>query len=102
MYAKLPSVASNAVSDGSLLRVMTMDNLLRRTCAAAGVPYIKMHGLRHTHASHALAAGEPVHAVSQRLGHANVSITLDIYAHTLAGMQEQAAERIAAWLDETG
>ena len=36
--------------------------------------------------------------VSERLGHANVSITLDIYSHVMPGMQEEAAEKIDAGL----
>ena len=40
-----------------------------------------------------LKAGEHPKVVSERLGHANISITLDIYSHVLPGMQEAAAER---------
>jgi integrase len=42
-----------------------------------------------------LAAGVPVKVVSERLGHATVSITLEIYAHTMPGMQSEAAARFA-------
>ena len=48
--------------------------------------------MRHTHASLLLLAGISVKVVSERLGHAGVAITLDTYAHLLAGMQESAAE----------
>ena len=50
-------------------------------CTAAGVRRIRFHDLRHSHATLALAHGEPVQDVSARLGHAKVSMTLDIYAH---------------------
>ena len=50
-----------------------------------------MHGLRHTCATLLIAAGVPVNVVSARLGHAKTSITSDIYAHVLPGMQQQAA-----------
>ena len=56
------------------------------------------HDLRHTHASQLLRAGVPVKVVSERLGHATTSITLDIYAHTLPGMQQEAVDKIAAAL----
>jgi integrase len=59
-------------------------------------PAIRLHDLRHTHASLLLAAGVPVKVVSERLGHATVSITLEIYAHTMPGMQSGAAAKFAA------
>jgi len=50
------------------------------------------HDLRHTHATLALQAGVGIKVVSQRLGHANVAITWDTYAHVLPDQDEQAAE----------
>ena len=43
----------------------------------AGVPVIRLHDLRHTHATLALSAGVHPKVVSERLGHANIGITLD-------------------------
>lgn len=62
--------------------------------ADADVPLITFHGLRHTSATIALAAGVPVLVVSERLGHATVSITLDTYAHALPEQETDAAQRI--------
>jgi len=59
------------------------------------VPGIRLHDLRHTHATVLLQAGEPVHVVSQRLGHASVVVTLTVYAHVLPGDQRRAATRFA-------
>jgi integrase len=56
-----------------------------REAEAAGVPHVTFHGLRHTHITHLLRSGVPVHVVSARAGHANPSITLNIYAHLLPG-----------------
>lgn len=56
---------------------------------------IRLHDLRHTHATILLRAGEPVHVVSQRLGHASVVVTLTVYAHVLPGDQKRAASRFA-------
>ncbi|HEY3379144.1 MAG TPA: site-specific integrase, partial [Armatimonadota bacterium] len=53
---------------------------------------ITLHGLRHTHATALLAAGIPVKVISERLGHASVIITQDIYAHVLPTMQREAAD----------
>jgi integrase len=57
-----------------------------------------LHGLRHTSATVALAAGVPVHVVSKRLGHADVKITLSVYAHVLDEQRTDAAQRIGGAL----
>ncbi|OPZ81643.1 MAG: site-specific tyrosine recombinase XerC [bacterium ADurb.Bin429] len=57
---------------------------------------ITLHGLRHSHATTLIAAGVPVKAVSERLGHSTVVITQDIYAHVLPTMQDQAARAMEA------
>ena len=59
---------------------------------------ITFHGIRHTCATLLLQAGEPVHVVSKRLGHARVEITLNTYAHVLPDMQKQAAVTMGALL----
>jgi integrase len=64
----------------------------------AKVKRIKFHGLRHTSATMALQAGEPVHVVSERLGHANVTMTWQVYAHVLKDAQEKAARTMGALL----
>ena len=62
------------------------------TCTrAAGVPKIRLHDLRHTHATLMLKAGVNPKVVSERLGHSSVNITLDTYSHVLPGLQEDAA-----------
>lgn len=55
---------------------------------------LRFHDLRHTHASHLLRDGVPVNVVSQRLGHAEPAITLNVYSHVLPGMQEGAATAV--------
>lgn len=62
---------------------------------AAGLPPIRLHDLRHSYATAALAAGVPTKIVSERLGHVSIAITLDTYSHVLPNMQEEAAEQIA-------
>jgi len=57
---------------------------------------VRFHDLRHSHASQLLRQGVPLQVVSQRLGHAKVSITLDVYAHLLPGMQEGAVQSMDA------
>ena len=43
-----------------------------------------------------LKAGTPVHVVAERLGHQNVTVTLEIYAHALPSMQREAADQISS------
>jgi integrase len=64
------------------------------------LPVIRLHDLRHTHATALLLAGVPVHVVSQRLGHASPVITLGVYAHVMPGSQRQAAELFASLIAE--
>jgi len=58
----------------------------------AGLPTIRLYDLRHTAATLALAAGVPPKVVSEQLGHASPAFTLDIYAHVLPHMQDEAAK----------
>jgi integrase len=69
-----------------------------RLVKSSNVRAITFHGMRHTCATLLLKAGEPVHVVSQRLGHARVEITLNTYAHVLPDMQKQAAATMGAIL----
>jgi integrase len=59
------------------------------------LPQIRLHGLRHTHATPALQAGIHPKVVSERLGHATISITLDTHSHAIPATQEEAAALIA-------
>ena len=70
----------------------------RRIIKAAGVRRIKVHGMRHTVATLALSAGVPVQVVAKRLGHAQASMTLEVYAHALPDMQRDAATKLGALL----
>ena len=84
--------------DGSPLHPQTATWHLRRLARKAGVPAIRLHDLRHTHATLGLAAGVPAKVMQERLGHASVQITLDLYSHVVPGMQADAAARIGALL----
>ncbi len=56
---------------------------LKALCCEAEVPYIACHDLRHVAATTAIRATHDIHAVSRRLGHSNVNVTMGIYAYAL-------------------
>jgi integrase len=60
------------------------------------LPHARLHDLRHIHATTLLLAGVPVHVVAARLGHADPSITLRVYAHVIREQVAEAAD-IFVW-----
>jgi len=82
--------------DGTLIHPDLISKWFVRHVRESGVRPIRLHDLRHTHASLALQAGVSAKVVSERLGHATVAFTLDVYSHVIPGLQEDAADRIAA------
>jgi integrase len=66
------------------------------------LPAIRLHDLRHTHATILLLAGVPPHVVSQRLGHASPVVTMTVYAHVLPGSQREAANLFAQLIEAAG
>jgi integrase len=87
--------------DGSRpLHPDTITGGFQRLCQRAGLDGIRLHDLRHLHATQLLAAGVPVRTVSGRLGHANAATTLNVYAHFLEASDRVAADVIAGLLQE--
>ncbi len=82
--------------DGTAYRPERITQMFAGLVKKAKVPRITVHGLRHTHATLALAAGVHPKVVSDRLGHSTVAHTLDVYSHAVPSMEEEAAVRIAA------
>jgi integrase len=64
----------------------------------AGLPRIRLYDLRHSCATLLLAAGEHAKVVSERLGHASITLTLDTYSLVLPTMQQSATERLKKML----
>ena len=79
--------------DGSPIKPNAVTLAFIRLIRRSGLPHIRLHDLRHTHATLMLKAGVHPKVVSERLGHAGIGITLDTYSHVLPGLQEAAAER---------
>ena len=76
----------------------SISQLFDRKTLSSGLPRIRLHDLRHTHASLLVAAGEPIKVVSERLGHAHPGFTMATYQHLLPGMGAAAATNFAALL----
>jgi integrase len=81
--------------DGSPIHPDLYSQTFDRLVAAGDVPRIRLHDLRHTHATILLKEGVPAKVVSERLGHANVAFTMSVYQHILPGMQADAAQIFA-------
>jgi integrase len=84
--------------NGSPIWPRSFSRMFERHATDGGLPAIRLHDLRHSFATIALQAGVHVKVVQERLGHANIGITLDTYSHVVPGMQESAAATIAALL----
>jgi integrase len=82
--------------DGTVLHPERFSRGFLETVARIGLPRIRLHDLRHGWATLALEAGIHPKVVQERLGHANISITLDTYSHVIAGLDKEAAEQVAA------
>lgn len=78
-------------AQGKPINPSNVSAAFKRLVALAGVPEIRVHDLRHTSATLLLRAGVPTKIVSERLGHASVGITSDLYSHVTPDMQESAS-----------
>jgi len=74
----------------------------RKALGGDTVPAIRLHDLRHTHATILILARESVNVVSQRLGHSSPMVTMTVYAHVLPGSQREAADTFARLIREAG
>lgn len=83
-------------ADGEPLHPTLFSYWFQRQVELAGLRRIRLHDLRHTHATLALQAGVHPKVVCERLGHSSITVTLDIYSHVLPTMQRDAAEQVAA------
>ncbi len=77
--------------NGEPIHPHAISEAFERIVRHAGVPSIRLHDLRHTHGTLLIAAGVPVKVVSERLGHADPTFTIETYQHVLPGMQADAA-----------
>ena len=79
---------------GKPIHPKTLSWYFDQAVKASKLPRIRLHDLRHTHATLALKAGVHPRVVQERLGHANVGVTLDTYSHVSMPMQAEAARLV--------
>jgi len=89
-----------AKENGEPIHPHTFSQAFERLIQKAGLPQIRLHDIRHTHATLALTAGVPVKVISERLGHESPAFTLKQYAHVIPGMQAEAAAQVASLVDQ--
>jgi integrase len=90
-----------AAPDGMPLHPDVVSKAFARAVEEVNVPRIRLHDLRHSHATHSLSSPGPNRAriTSERLGHASVGFTLDTYGHVLPGQGAEVAAAIAKLVD---
>lgn len=88
--------------DGEGLMPEYVSRTFRNLVEKADLPRIRLHELRHTSASLALAAGVPPRVVSERLGHSTIAITQNIYTHIFDELSRDAADKIANLIPRRG
>jgi integrase len=86
-----PDTVSSLIAD----LIKTHNTTVRAVGASEVLPHARLHDLRHFHATTLLLAGVPVHVVAARLGHADPSVTLRVYAHVIRDQVAAAADIFA-------
>ncbi len=80
--------------NGAPMHPDTITRWFRQFLEDKNLPHITFHGLRHTHATLLISQGLDVRTVSNRLGHAQTSTTLNFYAHAFAKMDREASDKL--------
>jgi len=86
--------------DGQPVNPDRVSRLFKRACANAGLPVPRLHDTRHTAVTLGISSGVPIHVVAGRVGHANVTTTLNTYSHFLPRADKLAADVIGAAVNE--
>ncbi len=81
--------------DKEPLRLAAINTAWTNGIKKSGVPWLRIHDLRHSHASYLIGHGIPVTMVSKRLGHSNPSITYKVYAHIIDKNEEELVDLLA-------
>ncbi len=102
LYVALLNYASKAKGffvaspNGTFVSPRTFDYRFKKLLDVSGIPRINYHALRHTFATRCIVAGVDVKSLSEILGHANVSITLNTYVHSSLELKRTQLEKISS------
>lgn len=94
-----PGELAFTASTGNPVYSNSLYRHFKNTIKKLELPDVNFHSLRHFHASALLVAGVHPKVVQERLGHSQISTTLDIYSHTVPGLGKKAAEKFDKMLD---
>jgi integrase len=81
-------------ADGLPLQPRSITHAFDMFLRTRGLPHVRLHDLRHGHATQMLASGIHPKIAQERLGHSSIAVTLDLYSHVLPGMQADAAAKV--------
>jgi integrase len=79
---------------GGVIDPSNLQRHYKKMLTQSGLPSIRFHDLRHTHATLMLEQGVHPKIVQERLGHNSIQITLDTYSHALPNLQAEAADKL--------
>lgn len=74
----------------------SIDVVKQKAIDKAGLPYIRIHDFRHSHASYLISKGVNMYTVSRRLGHSSIQMTIDRYTHLMPDAQDEVVDAINA------
>ncbi|SDC69277.1 Site-specific recombinase XerD [Candidatus Frackibacter sp. WG11] len=97
-YTKQNLVFCN--EDGSPANPQGVTRRFKRVAKRAGFKDIRLHDLRHTHATLLLQEGVHPKVVQERLGHSSITQTLDTYSHVIPSLQQEAADKLEGLIEE--
>lgn len=86
-------------TNNQMLDPYTVDKWNRAICSKHHLRRIKVHGFRHTHASLCFEAGLSMEDVKNRLGHAKISTTIDVYTHVTKTKEQQSADKFNRFME---
>ncbi|MBS5800672.1 MAG: tyrosine-type recombinase/integrase [Clostridiales bacterium] len=80
--------------DGKCINPDTLSQKFRRLIERIGLKQIRLHDLHHTNATLMLEYGVYIKVAQQRLGHASISTTMDIYSHVTEKVEKEASDKL--------
>lgn len=89
-----------ARNKGRYKRLSDVADVLHKATEAIGIRKIRVHDLRHTHASLLFASGSTAKEVQERLGHSDIKTTMNIYTHVTPETRIKSMENFVSYLDE--